>query len=116
MYSPDFQKNKDLATHFMIAYLEAVRAFDNAFVYGSTDKEKIGKIMSEYMKTPVDQLNQINMPLLDPNGHVDPKAIQSDEDWYAKQGTVNQPIPADKVINTEFVNAALEKIGQYKKQ
>ncbi|WCK53552.1 ABC transporter substrate-binding protein [Aneurinibacillus sp. Ricciae_BoGa-3] len=115
MYSPDFAKKKQLATHFMIAYLKAVRSFDNAFLFGSVDKAKVGKIMSEYMKTPVEQLNQINMPLLDPNGYIDPKAIQSDEDWYMKQGTVKQSVPVEKVLNPQFVQAALQKIGEYKK-
>ncbi|CRK80242.1 ABC transporter substrate-binding protein [Neobacillus massiliamazoniensis] len=116
MYSPDFAKKKDLATHFMTAYLKGVRAYDNAFINGSENKDKIAKIMSEYMKTPVDQLDQMNMPLLDPNGYVDPKAIQSDEDWYVQQGTIKKPISADKVVNSEFVNAAIKTIGEYKKQ
>ncbi|MDQ0200405.1 substrate-binding domain-containing protein [Neobacillus ginsengisoli] len=116
MYSPDFAKKKDLATHFMTAYLKAVRLYDNAFLYGSENKDKIAKIMSDYMKTPVEQLDQMNMPLLDPNGFVDPKAIKSDEDWYVEQGSIKQPISADKVVNSEFVKAAVEKIGEYKKQ
>jgi NitT/TauT family transport system substrate-binding protein len=115
MYSPDFQKNKDLATRFMIAYLKGVRALDSAYIYGSVNKDQVGKIMSDYLKTSTSALDKMNMPLLDPNGYVDPKAVQSDEDWYMKGGTVKQEVPADQVVNPEFAQAAVKKIGEYKK-
>lgn len=115
MYSPQFASNKQLATRWMTAYLEGVRAFDNAMVYGNQNRQQVAEIMAAYTKTSVSQFEAMNMPLLDPNGYVDPAAVQSDETWYAGQGTVKTPVAVNKVLDPQFAQAAVAKLGSYQK-
>jgi sulfonate transport system substrate-binding protein len=115
MYSPGFAAHKDLATRFMIAYLKGVRAFDDAYLYGEKGRDKVGPILADYLKIPMDQLLKTNMPLLDPNGYVDPKAVQSDEDFYKQQGTVKTDVPVGNVLDSSFAEAAVKQIGEYQK-
>lgn len=115
MYSPNFEKNTSLATRYMTAYLEGVRAFDNAFVYGKKNQAQIGAILAKDTGTSLSVLKAEAQPELDPNGHVSVSNIQQQINWYAQHGFVKTGYAASKVVNLSYVDAALKKLGTFKK-
>ncbi|QQE78651.1 ABC transporter substrate-binding protein [Alicyclobacillus sp. SO9] len=114
-FGKNLLKNKSLATRYMIAYLKGVRAFDNAFVYGSKNQAKIAKIMAKDTNTSVSILEAENQPELDPNGTVYTSSIQNQINWYVKHGFVQTGLKASKIVNMSFAKAALKKIGKFQK-
>ena len=115
MYGANFAKNKSLATRYMIAYLEGVRAFDNAFVYGSKNQAKIGAVLAKDTKTSLSVLKAEAQPELDPNGQLSVNNIQQQINWYVQNGFVKTGYSASKLVDLSFAQAAVQKIGTFQK-
>jgi sulfonate transport system substrate-binding protein len=116
MYSPYLVKNPELGKKFMVAYLQGVRAYNDALVYGKKDQDKIIDILTKttFVDT-ADVFKQMKPPGLDPNGHVLKQGVISDQEWYMKQGLVKSQANIDNLVDDSYVKYALQVLGEYKK-
>ena len=113
LYSPKFAEQRpDVAKRFMVAYLKGVRAFHDAMFKG-IDKDKVVKLLMEadHIRDPK-VLTGAGIITVDQNLTVDEPSIVWDQDWYAAHGYVKKKIDVAKVIDTRFVNYALEQLGR----
>lgn len=116
MYSPNFIKKPELGKKFMVGYLQGVRAYNDALVWGNKDQDRIVDILTK--TTFVDKADiflQMKPPGLDPDGHVLKKGVIADQEWYMKQGLVKTRADVDKIIDDSYVEYALKVLGEYKK-
>jgi NitT/TauT family transport system substrate-binding protein len=98
----------------MVAYLQGVRSYNDAIVYGNTDRDKVIDILTK--TTFVDNANlflKMKPPGLDPNGKVLIEGIKADQDWYSKKGLVKNKININDIIDTSYSDNALKILGQY---
>lgn len=116
MYSPDFCKNKDLGNKFMIAYLQGVRAYNDALVTGDKDRDKVVDILTKntFVNTP-DIFLRMKPPGLDPNGYVLKQGVINDQKWYMEQGLVKNEADIEKLIDNSYVENALKILKEYSK-
>lgn len=115
MYSPNFCKDKELGNKFMLAYLQGVRAYNDALVYGDKDRTKVVDILTK--NTFVDKADiflRMKPPGLDPNGYVLKQGVINDQKWYMKSGLVKKEADVNKLIDNSYVENALKQIGEYK--
>lgn len=116
MYSPNFVKKNDLANKFMIAYLQGVRVYNDAFVTGDKDQDKIiGILTKTTFVDKADIFRRMKPPGLDPNGYVLKDGVASDQEWYIKQGLVKERADLNKLIDNSYVENALKVLGKYNK-
>lgn len=116
MYSPNFVKKSDLANKFMIGYLQGVRAYNDAFVTGNKDQEKIIDILTKTtFVDKADIFRRMKPPGLDPNGYVLKDGVASDQEWYIKQGLVKERADLSKLVDNSYVENALKVLGKYNK-
>lgn len=115
MYSPQFAKEKALGKKFMVAYLQGVRAYNDALITGSKDRDNIVDILTKttFVNKPEIFL-QMKPPGLDPNGYVLKEGVIADQQWYMKQGLVKQEANIDKLIDNSYVEYALKILKEYK--
>lgn len=116
MYSPNFVKKASLGDKFMVAYLQGVRAYNDALVTGDIDRDKIVDILTK--NTFVDKAEiflQMKPPGLDPNGYVLKSGVIADQNWYMKQGLVKTAANVDTLVDNSYVEKALKTLGEYKK-
>jgi NitT/TauT family transport system substrate-binding protein len=114
MYSPIFTQNKELGNKFMVAYLQGVRKYNDAIVYGNSERDKVIDILTK--TTFVDNADlflKMKPPGLDPNGKVLIDGIKADQDWYSKKGLVKTKIDVNKIIDNSYSDYALKVLGQY---
>ncbi|MGH2374448.1 MAG: ABC transporter substrate-binding protein [bacterium] len=116
LYSPAMRREKvDLGRKFMLAYLRAVRDYNDAF--GKKQAQKRQDVIAAFAKhTPVKDpslYEKMVMPYLNPNGAVNRVSLRFDQDWYAQQGFVQQKVNLSLVVDDRFVLHALEKLGRY---
>ncbi|MGQ0550897.1 MAG: ABC transporter substrate-binding protein [Armatimonadota bacterium] len=116
LYSPAMRREKvDLGRKFMMAYLKAVRDYNDAF--GKKQAQKKRDVIAAFAKhTPVKDpslYEKMVMPYLDPNGAVNRVSLRFDQDWYAQQGFVQQKVNLSLVVDDRFVLHAVEKLGRY---
>lgn len=116
MYSPNFCKNKDLGNKFMVAYLQGVRSYNDALVYGSKDRDKIVDILTKttFVDKP-DMFLKMKPPGLDPNGYVLKQGVINDQKWYMQSGLVKNEANVDNLIDNSYVDNALKVLKEYTK-
>ncbi len=117
LYAPAMLREKvDLGRKFMLAYLKAVRDFNDGF--GKKQPQKKREVIGILAKhTPVKDLalyEKMVMPWLDPNGAVNRVSLRFDQDWYAQNGFVARKVNLSLVVDDRFVLHALEKLGRYR--
>ena len=114
LFGPSFYQNKpEAARRFMVAYIRAVRDYVNAFTK-NTKKQEIVSILTQVtdVKDPAlyDKMAVIGV---DPDGRVNAQSISADQDWYASKGYQQQKVDMSKVVDNQFVEYALERLGKY---
>ena len=109
-YGKRLLDNKQLGDRFMVAYLQGVRAYDNALIFGKVNQKRVINLMAgnTFVTSPKLWLQEKN-PLLSPNGYV-PTGLASDLKFYVAQG-LTQPIALSKVQDMSFVDHALKILG-----
>ncbi|MBI4321299.1 MAG: ABC transporter substrate-binding protein [Chloroflexi bacterium] len=119
LYSPEFVKNKpDAAKRYMVAYLKAVRYYNDAFV--KKDKKAMDEVIDILAKSTAvknkDLYAKMTMPGLDPDGRVMIDSLKFDQDWYMAKGFQKEKADIDKLVDTSFAKYAVEQLGgAYKK-
>lgn len=116
MYAPQFVKSPETGSKFMIAYLQGVRAYNDALVTGKKDQAKIIDILCKttFVSKP-DIFLKMNPPGLDSNGYVIQKGVIADQKFYMNQGLVKNAVDVNKLIDNSYVENALKVLGEYKK-
>ena len=114
--SPKFvNERQDVAIRFMLAYLKGVRDYNDAFVKGTGDKERIIKIMAKYtaLKDPK-VWEKVGVTGLDPNGRMFVDDIKKQYEWYKSRGGIVGDLNFDKAIDTSLIDKAVQILGEYK--
>jgi sulfonate transport system substrate-binding protein len=116
MYSPGFAKNSEVGNKFMIAYLQGVRAYNDALITGNKNQANIVDILCKttFVNKP-DIFLKMNPPGLDPNGYVIKEGVTEDQQFYMKQNLVKSAVDINKLIDNSYVQNALKVLGEYKK-
>lgn len=116
MYSPNFSKDTELGKLFMIAYLQGVRAYNDAIITGDKDRNKIIDILTKttFVNDP-EIFRNMKPPGLNPDGYVLREGVIADQKWYMKQGLVKNEVDINKLIDNSYVESALKVLGEYKK-
>lgn len=112
MYSSEFAAQTELATRFMVAYLEGVRDYHDAFVLKKNRDAAIA-ILTQHLPIKDPKIwEDISPQTIDLNGRINVADLKSQAAFYQRQGTLSGPIPdIDKQIDTRFAAAAVKRIG-----
>ena len=106
----------DLGRKFMVAYLQGVRDFNDAFIKKQSEKKRqVIDALAKY--TPVKDLalyEKMVMPWLDPDGSVNRTSLRFDQEWYAQNGFVSTKVNLSLVVDDRFVLYALQRLGRYR--
>lgn len=113
IYTSDFSSRKDLANRFTIARLKGARDYYDAF-FKNKNRAEIVNILTKYTSVTNPALyDRINFSTLNPNGRVVTASLQSDLDWYTKNGFVTKKVNLSSVVDNSFVDYATHTLGTY---
>ena len=115
LFGPDFAKSP-LAGPFVTAYLQGVRLYDDGFV--KKDPAARQKAIDAMVKhTAVKDrglYDLMGVQGLDPNGAMNVKSLEEQQDFWVAHGEQQQKVDFSKVVDDQFVKAAVAKLGEYK--
>jgi len=112
-YAPAFARDKELATRFMIAYLEGVRAYHDAIFLGKDRDATIAILIEETQLKDARLWKEDMFRNTDLNGRVNLADLKTQAAFYKEQGTLTGPIPdIDRYVDASFATEAVERIGQ----
>lgn len=114
LYSDDFAKNTEVANLFMYAHLQGVRAYNDAIVQGSKDRDAILAILTEntFIDDPA-MWTKMRPTGLNVDGAVLEDAVAGQQDYYAEIGQVDTKVTMDKVLDMSFATWAVDQLGPY---
>lgn len=101
--------NADVGKRFMVAYLKAVRAYNE----GKTDHNVA--ILSKYTKLPAELLQKMCWPALHPDGTINIDSVLDFQSWAVAKGLVKTPATAAQLFDTSFAEQASKELGPAKK-
>jgi len=113
LYSPEFAKQTDVATRFMIAYLQGARDYRDAFFLKKGQDETIA-ILTQHLPIKDPEVWKSAFPqYTDVNGEVNPADIKRQAEIYRKLGDVSGAMPdIDKYVDRRFAEGAVKVLGK----
>lgn len=112
LYGQSFLQDRATAQKFMNAYMRGVRTYNDAMFHGK-DKDKVVSIIATALKVPRDQIENTYPAGLDPDQNVDLGWLQTCEDFYHANGTLDVSVNPADLVDTSFRDAAVRQLGSY---
>ncbi|HEX7249533.1 MAG TPA: ABC transporter substrate-binding protein [Burkholderiales bacterium] len=114
MYGPGIIKRPQVANAFMVAYLKAVRFYNDA-LSGKAPREELVSILVKHtsVKNP-DLYKKMVFPGLDPNGKLNAAGMEEDVKWWAANGRMKEPVEVSRLIDTSYTDYAVKQLGPYR--
>ena len=116
-YNLDFARSRpEAARGFMIAYVRGIRAYLDAVREGGEKKAELVRILIKHTNLKDPKIyNEIGWPNLNADGAVNAKSVAGQQDFYAKMGRVEKPVPIEKVVDNSFAEQAVKVLGPYRR-
>jgi len=112
VYSPEFAKDKDSATRFMVAFLRGARDYYDAFFLGK-NKDAAIALLAQYLPVKDPKLWQTSRQYTDLNGRVNVADLKRQAAFHKEHGNITGPVPdLDKFLSPEFAEAAVKRLGE----
>ncbi|TVX94799.1 ABC transporter substrate-binding protein [Cohnella terricola] len=111
-YSNKFAKeDPEAANHFMVAYLQGVQDYNNAF-FKKEGYDEIVSILTKYTTVKEADLYEKMAPAgLNASGEINQESLELDFNWYKSRGLIEKEIDLSQVINSSFLEAAQKELG-----
>lgn len=111
IFSPEFAKDKDAATKFMVAFLKGARDYYDAFFLGK-NKDAAIAILTQYLPVKDPKLWETSRQYTDLNGRVNVADLKRQAAFHKEHGNVTGPVPdIDKFLSPEFAEEAVKRLG-----
>jgi NitT/TauT family transport system substrate-binding protein len=112
LYSPEFAKNTEAATRYMVAYLKGVRDYYDAFVARKNTDAAVDILVANLALKDRKIWTDGPPHRTDLNGKVNVAHIKAQAAFYKATGSVTGPVPdIDKYVDTSFAEAAVKRLG-----
>jgi NitT/TauT family transport system substrate-binding protein len=116
VYGEEFAKNKEVAQHWMNAYIRGLRDYNDAFGPKKQGYQEAVKTLTENTTVKDPKVIEQMVPAgLDPDGKLDVQSMQNDLNYYMDSGQVQSQVDLGKLIDTSFQEAAVKALGPYQR-
>jgi hypothetical protein len=113
VYGPNFTARRpDQGRGFMVAYVRAVRDYIDSIVDGRTNDEIISLLAQYSAVKDRAILERMVLPGFRSDPFVNRDSVARDLEAYLRWGSVTERVPLDRVIDDQFVQYAVDKLGR----
>ncbi len=116
LYGGQFMRDQpEAAQRFMLAYVRALRFYNDAFRLGDAAKRQavVATLTRHTAVRDPALYDRMVMPGLDPNGRMHVASIRDDQEFWLARGLQQTRINVDDVIDHRYVDAAAQALGPY---
>lgn len=111
-FSESFRRDRsDVARRWTVASVRGARDF-NDFLKGK-NREVIGPILAAHTGLPPDVVAQVAFGPVHPDGRVNVEYLVQAQQQLLEWGTIQQTVPADQIVDLQFLEYALQQLGPY---
>jgi NitT/TauT family transport system substrate-binding protein len=105
--------NPDLVQRYMTAWLRGARDYCNAYHGGADRREVIDELVSSKTEPRRELLEKYPWPARSPDGKINTASMLDINAWYVTNKLSTQAFPAERLVNTTFIDAANKKLGPF---
>jgi NitT/TauT family transport system substrate-binding protein len=105
--------NEQVVRNYYYAYLRGVRDYCNAYHGGKIRAAMVDLLIKTGTETRPDVLNKYPWPARDPNGRINTESMLDMQSWYVKNKMSNANFPAERLVQTSYVEEAVKKLGPF---
>ncbi len=112
------EKNSQVGTCFMTAYLRGARDYTAAMSDGKVTgdgSEEIVRIVSKATGIEPKLYQSLVANYVHPDGNVHVESLRQDYEFFKKQGWMEGKASVDELVDTSFAEAAVKELGPYEK-
>jgi NitT/TauT family transport system substrate-binding protein len=113
------QQQKAVMDRFMLAYLRAIRLYNDALQGGHIAGEGADEIIAILAKRSNIHdpkiLREMHATGINPDGAVNTETMKTDWAFFLRRKAIDGKVTVDQVVDPSFVNAALAQLGPYRK-
>jgi NitT/TauT family transport system substrate-binding protein len=113
LFGPQFASQRDAAVHWMAAYLQAARDYDDAFFRNSRRQEVVASLIRSSPVKEARLYDEMSFAIIDPNGQLNLDSIADQMRWLVAAGELQQATDLAQVVDLSFAQAAVERLGVY---
>ena len=116
LYSQDFiEKHPSEAKKFMVAYVKALRDYNQAFVHNN-GKAQVINDLKKILKIDDDKIwNQMKPVGLNDDGKINQDSLEEDLKWYIEKKYVTKSPSIKEIIDNQFVDFANKELSKNKR-
>lgn len=115
IYSPSLvEKRPAVARAFMVAYVKAMRDYNDAFEKGKGKNEIIDILAKHNAVKDKAVLDQVVPVGLHPDAALNVQSLKDDAQWFVEQGYLKSPPEMSTIVDLSYVEHAKEVLGPYK--
>lgn len=114
IYSPTFVKNDpEAARRFMVGLIRGNREYFNAFFGDGKNRSEVISILIKHTRIKEPALYaKMDLAGVNPNGYIGVPSLTDDLDWFVKNGFVDRKPDMNKMIDHQYVDYALTRLGK----
>jgi NitT/TauT family transport system substrate-binding protein len=117
MANSDWVKaNQDLVRNYMTAWLRGVREYCQAYHGGSNREEIIDELVKAKTAPNRELLEKYPWPARSPDGKINLASMNDIGKWYVANKMTTTEFPATRVIDSSYIDYAIQKLGPFKLQ
>ena len=105
-----------LLLHSSLAGAQGERYFYDAVVKKKESFDSVVDVVAKYSRTGDRKVLRLGLGVteLTPNGEMDLKEIQDDQDWYFQKGLVKTKVDVNRMVDLHFLQFAVKSLRIYK--
>jgi NitT/TauT family transport system substrate-binding protein len=107
------RKNDTLMRNYMTAWLRGARDYCQAYHGGSTREAVINALMTSGTERRPELLHKYPWPARSPDGRVNTASMLDIQAWYVKNKLVSKAFPAARLVDSSYIDAAVQKLGPF---
>ena len=106
-------EHHDALQGYVTAYLRGVRDYCNAYHHGAIRKDMIDSIVGHAAERNPKLLNDYPWVARSPNLRVNVASMLDMQDWFVANKFSNAKLPAERLLDMSYADAALRKLGPF---
>lgn len=107
------KKNPAVARNYVTAWLRGARDYCQAYHGGSTRDAVVNVLVSSGTERRPELLHKYPWPARSPDGRVNVASMLDIQSWYAKNKLSHAQFPAERLVDTSYVDFAIQKLGPF---
>jgi NitT/TauT family transport system substrate-binding protein len=113
-YGPELANQKvEVGQRFMVAYMKSLRWIEDAF-RKNINRDRAVELFIKYTPQKDAKLyDAMGLSYNEPNGNTNTAAIETDQDFYVRQGLQKEKIDVTRLVDSKFSQYAVGVLGRY---